>query len=190
MGYTQTTVADIVVAAGISRRRFYNEFASKSAAFIAAYEHGFQQTLAACTPAFFSAGDWPERIWQSAQAFTGFFASEPSLAYLGFVECYAVGPGFASRVHDTQLAYTLFLEEGYRQPREGPAPSRATSELTAAAIAEAGLQVTSRSPGLFIRRMQPLAVYIALAPFIGVDRAGEFVTGKLADLPAGAAAAA
>ena len=178
-GYQAVTVADIVGAAGVSRRTFYNEFSSKADAFIATYEQGFQQTLAACTPAFFTPRAWPERVWHSARAFTQLMVREPLIAYLGFVECYALGPSFARRVHDTQLAFTLFLEDGYRQRAEAHSLSHAYSALTAAAIFEAGFQASLCGPSHNIWRFQPLAVYVALAPFIGVDEAGEFVEGKL-----------
>jgi AcrR family transcriptional regulator len=190
-GYRDSTVADIVSAADVSRRTFYNEFPGKAHAFIATYEHGFHQTLAACTPAFFSQRVWEERVWHGAQAFTRFMAREPLIAYLGFVECYAVGPEFASRVHDIQLAFTLFLEEGYRQSADAQSLSRSRSALTAATIFELAFQSTRRGPGVGLRRLQPLAVYIALAPFIGADEAGDFVVAKLsaqpdADAPAAA----
>jgi AcrR family transcriptional regulator len=181
-GYRDMTVADIVAAAGVSRRTFYNEFASKADAFVSTYEHGFQEALAASAPAFFTAAVWPERVWQGAQAFTGFFARRPLVAHLGFVECYAVGPGFESRVHETQLAFTLFLEEGYRQRPEAGALSRACSALAAATIFEAAFHGSRHSPGLLLRCLQPLAVYIALAPFIGLEKAGSFVTGKLSEV--------
>jgi AcrR family transcriptional regulator len=175
-GYRDATVADIVAAAGVSRRSFYNEFPSKADAFFAAYEHAFQMGLGACTPAFFISAPWPERVWHSAQAFTGFLAREPLLSYLGFVECYAAGPRFALRVQDTHLAFTLFLEDGYQRAR-ARSLSRACSTLIAMAIFELAFQGTRRNPGLYLRRSQPLAVYIALAPFLGLDEAGEFVTG-------------
>jgi AcrR family transcriptional regulator len=178
-GYRDIAVADIVAAAGVSRRGFYNEFSSKADAFVATYEHVFQQAVAACAPAFFLSAPWTERVWHAAQAFTGFFSSEPLFAYLAFVECYALGPAFAPRVHDMQLAFTLFLEEGYRQRVQAQPPSRTCLALTAAAIFEAGFHGIRRGQSLYLRRMQPLAVYIALTPFIGLDDAGAFVIGKL-----------
>lgn len=189
-GYRDITVADIVRIAGVSRRGFYNLFHGKADAFAAAYERGFQQTLAACTPAFFVSADWPERVWHSAHAFTSVMAREPLTAYLGFVECHAPGPGFAPRMHDTQLAFTLFLEEGYRQRPQAQSLPRTCSALTATAIFELGFEVSRHGPSLLMRCMQPLAVYIALAPFIGRDEAGEFVSGRLfgesSDAPAAA----
>jgi hypothetical protein len=108
-----------------------------------------------------------------------FFSREPLLAYIGFVECYAVGRQFALRIRDTQLAFTLFLEDGYRQRPEAQALSRDCSELTAAAIFEACFQASLRGPAMHIRRVQPLSVYIALGPFIGRNAAGKFVESKL-----------
>lgn len=178
-GYRDATVAQIVTAAGVSRRRFYDEFANKSDAFIAAYEHTFERVLEACTPAFFSSREWPQRVWHSAHAFTTFFAREPALAHLGFVDCYAVGRGFVRRVHDTQLAFTVFLEEGYRQRDEARILPRACSELTTATMMELGFQASRHTTSQHIRRLQPLAVYIVLTPFIGPDVAAKFVLENL-----------
>ena len=122
---------------------------------------------------------WPERVWHGAQAFTRFLAREPSIAYLGFVECYAIGPGFAMRAHETQLAFTLSLEEGYRQRPQAQSLPRACSALSAAAIFELGFWVSRHSPSIYLWPIQPLAVYIALARFIGADEAGEFLMAKL-----------
>jgi AcrR family transcriptional regulator len=181
-GYNAVTVSDIVAGAGISRRDFYNEFSSKPAAFVAAYEHGFQQALAACAPAFFESVEWPERVWRSANAFVRFVAREPCISYLGFVECYAAGREFVDRVHETQGAFTLFLEEGYRLHNNQVGLSRECLALTTCAMAEAAFQVCLTEPALYIRRMQPLAVYAVLAPFLGSQAAGRFVADKLADI--------
>jgi AcrR family transcriptional regulator len=178
-GYQDISVGDIVAGAGVSRRRFYNEFSSKADAYVAAYELVFQRVLGATAPAFFAQRDWRERVWHAARAFTGMIAREPLLTYLGLVECYAIGPDFTLRVHDTQLAFTLFLEDGYRQRREAQSLPRSFSPLVAATIFEVAFHASRRGPRFDARRVQPLAVYIALAPFIGPDEAGGFVLGKV-----------
>ena len=108
VGYRHMKVEQVCAVAGVSRRSFYNNFPRKADAFIAAYEYAFQQTVAACTPAFFSARIWRERIWHGFEASSAFFSREPLLAYVGFVDCYSIGRAFALRVRDTQLAFTLF----------------------------------------------------------------------------------
>ena len=178
-GYRGTTVADIVAEAGVSRRLFYNEFRSRPAAVIAAYERGFERTLQACAPSFFGAGSWRERVWDSALAFSRFLASEPLVAHLGFVESFALPAQYASRVQSAQLAYTLFLEEGFRLSPRTEALSHSCAELVAAAIFELAFHASRMGPGDHLRRFQPLGVYVALAPFLGPDAAGAFVEGKL-----------
>lgn len=178
-GYQDISVGDIVAGAGVSRRAFYNEFPSKADAYIAAYELVFQRVLGATAPAFFAQREWRERVWHAALAFTGMIAREPLLTYLGLVECYAIGPDFTLRVHDTQLAFTLFLEDGYRQRKEAESLSRAFSPLVAATIFELAFHASRRGPRFDARRVQPLAVYIALAPFLGPEEAGAFVLAKV-----------
>jgi AcrR family transcriptional regulator len=188
-GYCGLTVASIVQAAGISRRTFYTHYNSKADASVAVFEDGLQKILAACTPAYFSGGSWPERVWRSAQAFTAVLERAPCLSHLGFVEAQAIDH-FTARVHQTQLAFTLFLEEGYRQTPEAQRLPRACSALTATSIMELFFCATRRGPALQLRRSQPLAVFIALAPFIGLDAAGEFVIGKLSETGSAAPALA
>ena len=181
VGYRNMTVEQVCAAAGVSRRSFYNTFPTKADAFIATYEYAFQQTVAACTPAFFGARIWRERIWHGFEASSAFFSREPLLAYVGFVECYSIGRAFALRVRDTQLAFTLFLEDGYRQRPQAEALSRDCSELTAATIFEAGFLASLRGPAISIRQVQPLSVYIALTPFISRHAAGQFVERKVSE---------
>ncbi len=144
-GYAMTTVADIVSAAALSRRLFYNEFRSKAEAFSAAFEYGYERAVAACAPAFFCAGSWPERVWDCGLAFTRFLGHEPLLTYLGFVECFSPGRDFVRRVHDRQGAFRLFLEEGYRQRDEARRLPLTYSTLTGAVILESRLSRRSAS---------------------------------------------
>jgi AcrR family transcriptional regulator len=179
-GYRATTVAGIVRAAGVSRRAFYDEFASKIQAVVTALERGVQELLTACTVAFFGPGSWPERVWATGDAFARALASDPAFSRLALVEGYALGPGFRRRVYQTLRAFSLFLEEGYRQPRSGrPPPSRVCSTLTAVAVMELCFLAGRNNVSSNIRQVQPLGVYIALTPFIDADAAAELVRRKL-----------
>jgi AcrR family transcriptional regulator len=51
-GYADTTVADIVTAAGISRDTFYEYFTNKLDAFLAAQQFATQELLDACASAW------------------------------------------------------------------------------------------------------------------------------------------
>lgn len=178
-GYRATTVAHIVNVARVSRATFYNEFADRSAAVTAACERAFRETMAACAPEFFTVPGWTERVWQSSLAFTGYLAREPSFAHLLMAEPYALGPELASRVADSLLAFTFFLEGGNRQRGESGRLSDHCQLLIAASIAELAMLACRGQPGVDMRRIQPLAVYMTLAPFVGVHEAARLVTRKL-----------
>lgn len=179
-GVHRLTVADVAAAAGVSRRCFYNEFPNKDAACVAAFEHGFERVIGDCVPAFFGTGAWPDRIRAASLAFTGFFAREPAFAYLGFVECHALGRHFSPRAHETHLAFTLFLEDGYRESAERP--PRSFSPLTACAVAELGYHASRGTPAIRMAQMHPEAVYVVLAPFLGHGTARTFAAGSSTDL--------
>lgn len=178
-GYRELTVDSIARRADVSRRTFYHKFPSKEAAAIAAYEQGFRRLLAECAPAYFSATDWPEQVWQAARAFATVVDEECGTAHLGFAECYAIGTQFASRVHSTLLAFTLFLEDGYRRNVAAGQPlPRTYGTLTAATMAEIAF-LASQDDGGRVMRAVPLAVYLVLTPFIGSVAAATFVSEKL-----------
>jgi AcrR family transcriptional regulator len=177
-GYRACSVADIVGVAGVSRRLFYDHFEDKRAVVVAAYEYGFERTLAACAPAFHASGSWEERIWQAWLAFARFFARELAFGHLAFGQCYALGPSYAKRIGDIHLAFTWFLDARYRAG-DGAARHQAASALTAAAAAELSLQSFRHGSGLQMLGQLPLMMYVILTPFIGRERACAFANTKL-----------
>jgi AcrR family transcriptional regulator len=62
-GYAGCTVSDIVAAAGVARDVFYAHFDDKLHAFLEAQRYSTQEVLDACAAAYFSAEDWPQRVW-------------------------------------------------------------------------------------------------------------------------------
>ena len=120
-GYSAVTVADITRVAGVDRRAFGALFADKKDAFIAVYELGFQRLIAVTASAFAAGATWPERIWEAGRVFAQFLQRNPTIAHVGFVDSYAVGPSSVKRVEDLTIAFAVFLEEGYRlRPQRNP----------------------------------------------------------------------
>ena len=122
-GYENATVTDIVSAAGVSREVFYEHFSDKQNAFLEAQQHPTQHILDACATAYFSARDWPERVWNTFGALLAMIAANPAISHLRLVECYAAGPEAIRRAEEITRSFTIFLEEGYGytpQTRELP----------------------------------------------------------------------
>ena len=187
-GFANITVADVVASARVSRDVFYSHFHDRQEAFTETHKLVFEQIMATTASAFFgSPGDWPEQVWASGRAFTGFFAAAPSFAHFGFVESYALGPAGAQRTDDALLAFTVFLEEGYRHSGRRTRPSELASEAIAATIMETAAFYVRHDRAEELSRLLPLITYVILAPFIGIDEANEFIERKLREARADAA---
>jgi AcrR family transcriptional regulator len=90
--YSQVTIADIAREARVSKRTFYEHFATKEACFIACYatlsEVVLQATLEATT------GDlpWEKKVRASTRAYLTTLESQPALTRTLMMDIYAAGP--------------------------------------------------------------------------------------------------
>jgi len=170
-GYENATAADIVAAAGVSREIFYENFSDKQAAFLEAQSHPTQHILDACGAAYFSAADWPERVWNMLSVLLRMVAENPALSHLRLVECYAAGPDAIRRAEEITRSFTFFLEEGYSySPRPVQLP-RLCSHAITGAIFEIIQRRVARGDFAGLVRHLPQLTYIAIAPFIGPEDA-------------------
>jgi AcrR family transcriptional regulator len=186
-GYANCTVADIVAAAGVARDVFYAHFDDKLHAFLEAQRFSTQEVLDACAASYFSAEDWPERIWNGLHTLIALIITYPALSHLRLVECYAAGPDALSRTEDITRSFTVFLEEGYRCSPESRALPRICSQAIAGAVFETIYRHIAHGDVTALARQLPLLAYIALAPFTGPVEAIALVT-RMSNRPASTAA--
>jgi AcrR family transcriptional regulator len=174
-GYAATTVADVTDRAQLDRRAFYAIFENKRDLFMAVHEFAFQRLLAVTAGAFFGGTSWPQRTWAGTEGLCEFLRANPTIAHVGFVEAYAVGPGAVQRVEDSVSAFSVFLQEGYRHEQACGSPS----ELALVAIVSTQFEIlhhvarqrTRPSLGGLVGALS----YISLAPFIGSTAADEAI---------------
>jgi AcrR family transcriptional regulator len=172
-GYAATTVADIVSAAGVSRDVFYAQFADKQHLFLEAQQMGSQDIQDACAAAYFSARQWPERVWRCLGTLIEVIAENQPLAHLRLVECYSAGPDAIHRAEDITRSFAIFLEEGYGYRARGQRLPRLCSQAITGAIFEIIQHHVAAEDFVGLRRSLPVLSYIAIAPFIGPSRAIE-----------------
>ena len=190
-GYAAATVSEITRLAGVDGREFYRLYADKQEAFSAIHELGFQYLMAVTAGAFFAGADWPQRIWEAFRAATQSVQENPTVAHVGFVESYAVGPRGIQRVEDSRIAFTIFLQEGYRHELVTTPPSRLALEAIITAIFEMIYREARASGEPQTTRLLGAIVQLCLAPFMGGEAARAFIEGKLNEKrkPSGARAA-
>jgi AcrR family transcriptional regulator len=170
-GYANTTVADIVAAAGVARDVFYEHFTDKHHAFLEAQHFPTQHILDSCAAAYFAADSWPQRVWAGLRTLLELIVENPALSHLRLVECYAAGPEAIRRAEDVTRSFAIFLEEGYRyRPQAERLPSLC-SQAISGAIFELIRREIARDHGQTLMQHLPQLVYIAIAPFTGPEEA-------------------
>jgi len=176
-GYNATSVSEIIAVARLDARVFYAHFADKQQAFLAAHQLGFEHTMAVVAGAFFSASEWPERVWRGVLAGSQFQASHPLLTHMLYVQSYAIGAEGIQRIEATQAAFKLFLGEGNQNAVK--TRSDTTMEAIIAANFEIAFHLSRQGRGEEIARCAALMTYLCLAPFLGPRHATELVAAKV-----------
>lgn len=118
-GYADTTIADIVREAGVSRRTFYEQFDDKPSALIALYESASLRGLRVLRESIDPARDWQTQVDQALSAYLGSLAQNPVLLRTLFVEILGLGAtGLAvrRRVHDFMADFMLDVINAGRGP--------------------------------------------------------------------------
>lgn len=110
-GYADTTIADIVREAGVSRRTFYEHFATKAACFIALYGAASHNAVKVLRAAIDPERNWETQVEQAMQAYFGCLSQNPVLMRTLFVEILGLGAeGLAARRKVNQEIASLMLD--------------------------------------------------------------------------------
>jgi AcrR family transcriptional regulator len=173
-GYPAATVAEIVDRAATSQRTFYENFANKEEALLAALDTGSAQMLANTLPAFRRASSWQEAVRTAYEGMFAFGVEEPEYSRLGAVEMYAAGKR-ALQTRDTIMeGLEALLAPGYElAPDTPPIAAEAIGGATYALVYD---QVRAKGPES-LPELVPMATYMTLAPFLGAQEAYELAVG-------------
>jgi len=174
-GYPATTVAEIVDRAATSQRTFYEHFANKEEALIAALDSGSAQMLGTTLPAFRRAGTWQEAVRGAYEAMFAFGVEEPEYSRLGAVEMYAAGKR-ALQTRDTIMeGLEALLGPGYEiAPDTPPIAAEAIGGAIYALVYD---HVKAKGPKS-MPELVPMATYMTLAPFLGAEEAYALAAGN------------
>ena len=93
-GYAAATIADVVKAASVSRRTFYEHFDDKEDCFVEAYRTGCENGIAQIDAALRALDDpdWRTRLRVSLETYVALLAAEPHFARVLLIEVLGAGP--------------------------------------------------------------------------------------------------
>jgi AcrR family transcriptional regulator len=122
-GYGDTTIADIVREASVSRRTFYQHFSTKSECLIALYEAASRNALKVLRDAIDLQHPWQTRVERALTAYLGCMVQNPVLIRTLFIEILGLGTeGLAARRRVNQQIADFMLgvvnrEEAHERAR-------------------------------------------------------------------------
>ncbi|MBS1870947.1 MAG: TetR/AcrR family transcriptional regulator [Actinobacteria bacterium] len=135
-GYAATPVAEVLKAAGVSRRTFYEQFADKEDCFLAAYD----AIVALCTErlvaGYHAGGTWEEGIASAYDALLRTLAAEPAFAHLGVVEVLAAGPRAVARRDATLRRFARFIDFTRERAEVAATPPRLVGQAIVGGLHE------------------------------------------------------
>jgi AcrR family transcriptional regulator len=178
-GYSGTTIAHITRAAAVSRRTFYEHFASKDECFVAAYDTVMKELRERVSAAFEQSEDWPYAIRAGIDAMLRFLAAEPNLARLCMVEALVAGPAVVERYDAAIQSFVPYFQEG----REGRPPEVLSrlSPTTEEALVGGMVSLISRriiaGKTEELEDLLPDLVEFTLTPYLGSAEAAEIAKG-------------
>jgi AcrR family transcriptional regulator len=169
-GYTALTALSIAESADVSERAFLAHFKNKDEAFAAAVEVGHLKGQAIVERARAAASDWRTGVAHAVAALLELLSSEPYFTRLAFVDAPLAGPALTRRTHEHAGAYARLLLDGAPRRRR---PPRIAPEAIVHGLFELAFHHAAQGTVPELRLATPDAVYLALAPFVGIADAAE-----------------
>ncbi len=142
-GFADTTIADIVTAAHVSRRTFYEHFRSREACLIALYEAASAHALRELSAAIDPARDWRAQIDEALRRYLAVLAAQPALLRTLFVAVFVLGDeGLAARrrVNDHLVQFIIDTARSGAPAGGATTPSREMATALVGGINELILQ--------------------------------------------------
>lgn len=172
-GYTDTTVADIIATAGVSRATFYEQFADKEDCFIAAYGTVMERILGFVVEGFDRqpSADWIVRIRDALGTLLTYLANNPVAARVGIVEGFGAGARARDRYQEAITAFFPFLDGGRSM---APDPERIPPRVARTVLGGISTMMfnqTSTGHAADLPRLLPEMMFLTVAPYLGRDRA-------------------
>jgi AcrR family transcriptional regulator len=134
-GYADTTIADIVKHARVSKRTFYEQFAGKEECLLALYAAASERVIGAIEEAVRGGTDLDAQVALATEAYLGRMQAQPVLTRTLFIEILAAGPAGLRVRRDVNRRYAeLFRAVVEADRRAHPGRRSLSPELATAAV--------------------------------------------------------
>ena len=132
-GYADTTIADIVRIAGVSRRTFYEHFVGKADCLLALFSAASRRALGVLEQAIDPSQDWRVQVPRVLRAYLECLGENPLLLRTLFIEILSLGEAGLRVRRQANNEIAGFLQRRLSAARPPEAPGR-FDEFTATAL--------------------------------------------------------
>jgi AcrR family transcriptional regulator len=175
-GYVAMSVEDIVSAAGVSRRTFYDKFNDKQDAFLAAFDSIGSEALRRVSAAYDASARFADGVISCLRTFLDFAASEPRFAEMCIVEVLAAGPAAVERRNSVMKALAHLLHLGAQTDHSRIQPPELTAETVIGGIYEVIYARVLQGRTTELPQLLPDLAYSLMLPYLGHDAAEREVS--------------
>jgi AcrR family transcriptional regulator len=172
-GYTGMSVADIIGAAGVSRRTFYEHFEDKEQCFLVSYDAAVHQVTRVVEEAYAGEDAWRDGARAALRRFLEYLAAEPEFARMCIVEVLAAGPRALARRDAAMERFRRVVEAGRDEAGVSPSVPALAGETAVGAIYEVVYARILRGEVAQLPELLPDMLYCVVAPFLGPGEAAE-----------------
>jgi AcrR family transcriptional regulator len=172
-GYRGTTITEVVKAASVSTRDFYELFKGKEECFLAAFDVVRDHLEKLIRRAVADEDDWAHRVIAGLRAGLEFFAGEPELARFCLLEAVSATPTIAIRFREAVLMGVPALAEGRAELSDQAALLPETEDAILGGIVSLATRSIIAGDTEKLPDLLPDFVDFALGPYLGAERAAE-----------------
>jgi AcrR family transcriptional regulator len=174
VGYAAMTVEDIIKAAGVSRRTFYEHFRSKEEAFLVSYDDVSAQLMDAVDAAFHGTDAFVTRVEDGMRAFLTLLAAEPAYANMCIVEVLVAGQAALERRNAVMRQFRELIDKGAADELPKSArPPGLTSEVLVGGVHEVIYSRVLRGETAELPALLPDLTFSVLLPYVGREVATD-----------------
>jgi AcrR family transcriptional regulator len=165
-GYRDTSVADVVEAAGATPAAFHANFEDKQECFLAAYEMLTEQFFAQLRASREGQATWLDQVHASLATIIELFALDPALARTAVVEVAVAGPEARQLYWEAIARLGEQLDPG-RELLAGEEVPEHVSLMAAGAVAGLIFDELIRGRAAELPALLPDLVFVTLVPYLG-----------------------
>jgi AcrR family transcriptional regulator len=172
-GYAETTIADIVGAAGLSRKTFYEAFKNKEECFGAAYEASFDYLRQEIGAVEGTKKEWGLWVRARIERLLELLSAEPDLASFFLIAPASVGDPVTLRHHEAMRELVGALVAGAPRRRGKSEPDGTREQALAGGISRLVVRKLDDGEAEKLGELVPALAELVLRPYVGDSDAAE-----------------